>query len=117
MIGIIDVEIQAYNPSMPLFPMRAFEGSPSSVRIRNVPKRIGKWAIDKVYFAVTYPDNTTKTVECLLTGGVWVGTVDGCNTIGSVKNGYSIFADGTDENGNAVNSYCLGKGDVVILDA
>jgi hypothetical protein len=59
MIATVDISIQAANPSMPLFPMRAFEGSPSSIRIRNVPKRIGDWVIDKVYFAVTYPDNTT----------------------------------------------------------
>lgn len=33
------------------------------------------------------------------------------------ENGYTVFADGTDENGNAVTGYVLGKGDVVILDA
>lgn len=117
MIATVDISVQAANPSMPLFPMRAFEGSPSSIRIRNMPKRIGDWVIDKVYFAVTYPDNTTQTIECKLVGGVYVGTTTGCDTIGNVKNGYSIFADGKDENGNAVTNYCLGKGDVQILDA
>jgi len=117
MVGIIDVEIQAANPSMPLFPMRAFEGSPSSIRVRNVPKRIGKWAIEKIYFSATYPDNSNHSIECVLVGGVWVGTIEGCNIIGHVKNGYSIFADGTDENGNVVTDYCLGKGDIQILDA
>lgn len=117
MIATVDISIQAANPSLPLFPMRAFEGSPSSIRIRNVPKRIGDWVIDKVYFAVTYPDNSTQTIECKLVGGVYVGTIAGCDTIGNVKNGYSIFADGKDENGNAVTDYCLGKGDVQILDA
>jgi hypothetical protein len=33
------------------------------------------------------------------------------------ENGYTVFADGTDENGNAVSGYVLGKGDVVVLDA
>ena len=117
MIGVIDVEIQAANPSMPLFPIRAFQGSPSSVRVRNVPKKIGKWNIEKVYASIAYPDNTTHTVECRLTGGIYVGTISGCGTIGKVENGYSIFADGTDENGAAVTNYCLGKGDVQILDA
>ena len=32
-------------------------------------------------------------------------------------NGYSVFASGTDENGNAVENYCLGKGDIEILEA
>lgn len=117
MIGIVDVSVQAHNPSMPLFPMRAFEGSPSSVRIRSVPKKIGSWQINKVYFAVAYPDNTTQTVECKLVGGVYVGTIAGCDTVGNVQNGYSIYADGVDENGNAVTNYCLGKGDIQILDA
>lgn len=102
---------------MPLFPMRAFQGSPSSVRVRNVPKRIGKWNIEKVYFSYVYPDNTDGNVECVLVGGVYVGTIAGCNTVGNVQNGYSIFADGEDENGNAVTGYCLGKGDIKILDA
>ena len=34
-------------------------------------------------------------------GGVWVGTVAGTQTSGTSENGYSIFASGTDENGNA----------------
>lgn len=117
MIGTIDVEIQAHNPSMPLYPIRAFEGSPSSIRIRNVPKKIGTWSITKIYFSVTYPDNTTHVVECKHVGGVYVGTITGCNTVGNVQNGYSIYADGVDENGNAVTNYCLGKGDIQILDA
>lgn len=117
MIGIVDVEIQAANPSIQLFPMRAFQGSPSSIRVRNVPKKIGDWVISKVFFTVAYPDNSVHTTECKLIGGVYVGTVDGCNKVGVQKNGYSIFADGVDENGDEVKNYCLGKGDVYILDA
>ena len=50
-------------------------------------------------------------------GGVWVGTVAGTQTSGTSENGYSIFASGTDENGNAVSGYILGKGNVEITDA
>ncbi len=117
MIGTVDVAVQALNPSMPLYPMRAFVSSPTSIRVRNVPKRIGKWAIESVQFVAAYPDGSIKTAQCVLTGGVWVGTIEGTSTSGTSTNGYTIFASGTDENGNAVTGYVLGKGDIEILEA
>lgn len=115
MIKTVDVEIQAGDPSMPLFPWRAFQGSPSSLRIRNVPRRIGEWVIDSVYVQVNYPDNSIQSAECKLIGGVWVGTVAGSTRGGTSENGYAVLANGKDENGNAVNGYVLGRGDVEIL--
>lgn len=53
----------------------------------------------------------------MLVGGIWVGTIQGTATSGTSKNGYTIFADGTDENGNNVTGYVLGKGDIEILNA
>lgn len=53
----------------------------------------------------------------MLVGGIWVGTIQGTSTSGTSKNGYTIFADGTDENGNNVTGYILGKGDIEILEA
>ena len=82
MIGIVDVAIQAENPSMPLYPMRAFVGSPTSIRVRNVPKKIGNWQITSVQFTAAYPDNSIKTANCVLVGGVWVGTIAGCSVSG-----------------------------------
>lgn len=117
MIGVVDVELQAKSPCMPLFPMRAYVSSPSSIRVRNVPKRIGKWNIENVYFTVAYPDGSIKSTTCVLTGGIWTGTIEGTSTSGTSQNGYTIFADGTDENGNPVTGYILGKGDVIILEA
>lgn len=117
MIGTIDIEVQAKSPNLPLFPMRAFVGSPSSIRVRNVPKRVGDWNINKVYLTVVYPDGTIKQADCVQTGGVWVGTVEGTATSGTCENGYTVFADGTDENGNPVTGYVLGKGDIEILEA
>lgn len=117
MIKTIDVECNAANPNLPLKPMFAFVNSPSSIRVRNVPKRIGDWCIRKVYFTAVYPDSTVKTAECVLTGGVWVGTIEGSTTAGTLTQGYSIIADGVDENGNDVTGYVLGKGDVVILQS
>lgn len=117
MIATIDVDIQAANPNMPLHPWRAYVGSPSSLRLRNVPKRIGDWHITSVKIVAAYPDGEIKTADCVLTGGIWVGTVAGTSTSGTSQNGYTVFADGTDEHGNPVTGYVLGKGDITILEA
>ncbi len=115
MIGTIDIEIQAKNPNMPLWPLRAYVNSPSSLRIRNVPKKIGQWEITSVQVTATYPEKTQKTAQCVLVGGVWVGTIEGSPASGTCTNGYTVIADGIDENGNPVSGYVLGRGDVEIL--
>lgn len=101
---------------MPLYPMKAFAGSPSSIRVRNVPRQIGSWKLTSVTFSVVYPDGETKMVSCIPVNNVWVGTIAGSETVGTTENGYTIFASGVDENGNQVNDYVLGKGDIEILD-
>lgn len=117
MIGTIDVEIQAANPSMPLYPVRAYVNSPTSVRLRNVPKRVGNWNLNSVQIVAVYPDNTIKSANCVLVGNVWVGTIDGCSVSGTTENGFTVFASGIDENGNEVNNYVLGKSLIQILEA
>ena len=117
MIGTVDVEVQAANPNMPLHPWRAFVSSPSSLRLRNVPKRIGDWHITSVSIVAVYPDGSIVSAECVLTGGVWVGTVAGTATSGTSENGYTVMAAGVDENGRPVTGYVLGKGNVEILKA
>lgn len=69
-----------------------------------------------MYIDVLYPDNTTKEVDCVRTGNVWVGTFDGSTLAGRVTQGYQIKADGIDENENAVTGYVLSCGDVYILE-
>ena len=115
MIGTIDVTVQAARPDLPLPPVRAFVGSPSSVRVRNVPRRIGEWDITRVLVTANYPDSTTEMAECVLTGGVWVGTVRGCSTPGTSLSGFVVTADGVDEHGSTVSGYILGVGDVIVL--
>jgi hypothetical protein len=51
-----------------------------------------------------------------LTGGVWVGTIEGCPISGRSENGFTVFASGIDENGNPVSNYVLGKGLIEILE-
>lgn len=116
MIAIVPVEIQAANPSMPLYPWRAYVNSPSSLRVRNVPRRVGNWSIDRVYVTAAYPDNSLKTADCVLVGGVWVCTIEGSSSPGESQNGYTIYADGVDENGDRVTGYVLGKGCIYILE-
>lgn len=83
------------------------------MRIRNVPKKIGQWTITSVVLAAQYPDNTTKAAQCVLVGGIWVGTIAGSEDVG--EGVYTIYASGIDENGQPVNDYCLGSGQVTIL--
>jgi len=116
MIGTICVECQAQSPNLPLYPWTAYVNSPSSIRVRNVPKKIGSWCITRVYVSVVYPDGEIKTAECVPVGGVYVGTVAGAGVSGTTENGYVIIADGTDENGASVTGYVLGRGNVTILD-
>ena len=117
MIGTIDVCPQTYSPDFPLDTLKSFVNSPSSIRIRNVPKKVGKWRITNGFVTVAYPDNTTRTIECVLTGGVYVATFEGCSSTGKVEKGLTISANGKDENDNDVTGYVLGKGDVEILEA
>ena len=117
MIGTLDVTVQAAHPAIPLPPLQSYVGSPSSVRVRNVPKRIGDWCIREVAITVIYPDGAIVSAPCVCVGGVWVGTVAGTQTSGTSENGYTIFASGTDENNQPVENYILGKGNVEIIEA
>ena len=115
MIGTIDVEINAAHPAMPLAEFAAFVNSPSHVRVRNVPRGVGNWQITAVHVAVTYPDNSARTVSCAHVGALWTCTISGCDTPGHISPGYQVLADGTDEDGNAITGYVLGAGDVTVV--
>lgn len=116
MICTVDVDIQSANPDFPLKEWKAFKGSPTSLRIRNVPRKVGAWDITEVNVKCVYPDNTAHMVAAVLTGCVWVTTIPASHAAGFVEGGYSIEADGTDERGNVVTGYRLGEGKVTILD-
>ena len=116
MITTQEVRVHAQHPTMPLNPFTAFKNSPSSIRVLDVPKKIGLWNITSVQIQVTYPDSHIVSKECVRTGNVWVGTLEGTSSVGSVCKGYHITASGVDEDGNEVSGYVLGVGDVVIID-
>lgn len=115
MIATVDIDINAANPGMPLKEFAAFTSSPSHLRLRNVPRRIGLWELTKIYVSVTFPDNATRTVEATHNGALWTATVAGCAASGTVRGGFQVIADGVDESGNAITGYVLGVGDVRIL--
>ena len=116
MIGTVEVRCSAHRPQMPLQPLFTFCGSPSSVRIMDVPKSIGDWSIDEVKLVVKYPDNSTVVKNAVRNGCVWVATIQGTDIAGKVSNGYEIVASGKDEDGNDVNGYVLGCGDVIVIN-
>lgn len=117
MIGTIKIQLNAAHPNLALQPLYAFVGSPSNLRIIDVPKKIGNWHITDVYVSYNYPDNTQQTLPCTLVGGAYVCTLPASTAVGTSGLGYSVIANGTDEYGNAVQGYVLGKGDIVILDS
>lgn len=116
MIGTIDVEVNAAHPNLPLCEFAAFVGSPSHVRVRNVPRGVGNWQLTAVYISANYPDNTSQTATLTHVGALWTGTIPGSAAAGRSVNGYQITADGLDESGNVITGYVLGAGDVMILD-
>ena len=116
MIGTRNIRVHAANPNIPLQPVFAFRGSPVSVRLIDVPRRIGQWKIAEVSVTAAYPDNSLVTKKCVLVGGCWVGTLAGKDAAGKTAKGFTITADGTDEDGNETKGYVLGVGDLVLLD-
>ena len=116
MIGTIKIQLNAAHPNLALQPLYAFVGSPSNLRIIDVPKKIGNWQITEVYVSYNYPDNTQQTLPCTLVGGAYVCTLPASTAVGTSGLGYSVVANGVDENKNPVNGYVLGKGDIVVLD-
>lgn len=117
MIGTISIKCNAAHPEIALPTIYTHADSPSSIRIIDVPKKIGNWQITSVYVNVIYPDGTTLNKQCVLTGGAWVATIEGNDTVGETKNGYTVLADGTDELGNDVSGYVLGVGGVKVIQS
>ena len=116
MIGSINIRVNAAQPNKQLCDLFAFQGSPSSIRVLDVPRSIGDWEITSVKLVVAYPNNNTVERVATRVGNVWVATIEGCAICGKVESGYEILADGVDEQGNPVEGYVLGKGNVFVLE-
>lgn len=116
MIGTRDIKVHAANPNIPIQPIIAFRGSPISVRLIDVPKRIGQWKITEVSITTAYPDSSIVTKGCVLVGGCWVGTLAGTDSVGKTARGFTVTANGIDEDGSETKGYVLGVGDLCVLD-
>ena len=116
MITTMSIKVNAARPNMPLSPWFSFAGSPTSIRILDIPKQISTWNITNVKVIAKYPDNRNVEREAIRNGCVWVVTIEGCDISGKVTSGYEIVADGLDEQGQEVRGYVLGCGDIYIMD-
>ena len=115
MVGSIKIRVHAHNPSLPLTEAVSYIGSPSSVFVYDVPKKIGTWQITDVAVSVYYPDNSFATVAAKMSAeGVWVATIPACELSGRIRNGFRILASGIDEDGEPVSGYVLGVGDLAV---
>lgn len=92
-----------------------YASSPSSIRLIDVPKKIGKWQITSVSVKAVYPDGSQTQASCVLASGVWVCTLAGSSAVGKSEGGITVYASGIDENGESVSGYVLGKGDMTVL--
>lgn len=115
MIATLNVKINAQAPEIALPCFASFNKSPTTLRIIDVPKKIGNWEVKEVYVKVNYPGNTSIEKQAVKANGVWQVTVDGSKVSGEIEDGYGIYASGIDENGTPVNGFCLGRGMVKIL--
>lgn len=115
MIRSFSVQLNAAHPELPLMEATAIVGSPSTANIYNVPKQIGTWDILKVFIQVSYPNGSTVTEEAVKTAqGIWTATVPMCEMSGRVKSGFTVIADGEDENGDEITGYILGVADFAV---
>ena len=48
MIGTIEISVHANRPNIPLNPMVSFMDSPSTIRLTDIPTKVGKWRITQV---------------------------------------------------------------------
>ena len=115
MTGTIDIFLHANHPDEPVPKHYVFQGSPSCPRIVNVPAKVGSWEIEDVYMSVTFPDGTMRTVDAVDSDGTFVATIPACSVAGTVKGGFQVIADFTDESGEAFEGLCLGVGDLEVL--
>ena len=96
MIGTVTIKCSAHHPQMPLQPVFSFKGSASSIRLLDLPKKLGVWDITRVYLKILSPNNETTITDCVRSGSVWVGTFKGCDIAGKVSQGIEVLADGVD---------------------
>ena len=115
MFGEIEISVNAAHPNLPLAPLSTFVGSPSTVRILGVPCAAGKSRITGVSLVVVCPDNSIRSSACVFAGDVWTGSLAAFDESAKIVNGFRVVANGTDENGNAIDGYVLGVGDVEIM--
>lgn len=115
MITTQSIKVNAANPEIPLQTFRAYRGSPSSVRVIDVPRKLGEWEITGVSVSVQYPNGRVFSRPCVRSGSCWVVTLGGTDVTGVTEGGYSIEASGKDETGADVSGYVLGVGDVEIM--
>ena len=120
MIGATDVEVSAGRPWMGLGRLAVFTGSTMTLRVRGIPASGDGVTISGVAVAV---ENTAAVVVSVSAAdsdadGVWTATIPASHFAapGSVAQGVTITASGTDETG-AARTWVLGKGDLDVLDA
>lgn len=118
MFKTIKIELNAANPNIPFETCRPNAGSAASFTILNVPRPLGKRAIEHLYVQVSNVAGTSQSFEAVRVGSAWGVTVPAAaiGESGTVTNGVSVWSSGTDDNGDPVPCWILGVGDLCVLN-
>lgn len=119
MIGTIAVRVSAAHPDIPLREIPVFVGSACSVGVVEAPSYFGGVIVSGISVSIQNATGETSTVLAKLSGKMWVATFgpDHFRASGSVRNGLTVTAHGKAEDGETVQEWTLGKGNVCVMEA
>lgn len=116
MIGRVNVKVSSGHVNMPLQPVAVFKDGAASVFVENVPFSRDGLTITGVRVSVMNAVGETRVYEAKRQSSAWTVTVPETHfaAAGVVRNGFTVYAVGTDENGVA-RAWPMGRGDLYVI--
>ena len=101
MIARYLIDCRCERPDWPFMPVSVACGSARTIGVIGLRSRLGI-TVTGCKIRVTNADGCALTIDCVLTGGIWVATFPASHfqSYGTVKNGVVVFATGRDEHGD-----------------
>ena len=98
MIARYLIDCRCERPDWPFMPVSVACGSARTIGVIGLRSRLGI-TVTGCKIRVTNADGCALTIDCVLTGGIWVATFPASHfqSYGTVKNGVVVFATGRDE--------------------
>lgn len=117
MIRKINIRVSAANPQMPLGPFYVFTGSAASFTICDIPLPLGVRKVQGVTVRAKNVGGEVRGFAAVRVGSAWGATVPVgfFSASGSVGRGIVIEASGSDDNGQNVEPWIIGAGDLHVM--